>query len=87
MVLPKCKTCFYWHPQSGVCLNRAAPYGGDIMEWDRGCIKYWRNMHQKCGGILEARTHGDVVEHYCYGCMFTVLIDGEPIKETREWLL
>jgi hypothetical protein len=44
-------------------------------------------MHQKCGGILEARTHGDVVEHYCYGCMFTVLIDGEPIKETREWLL
>lgn len=36
---------------------------------------------------MEGRVHGKVVTHYCYGCMFTVLIDGKPIEETRDWLL
>ena len=85
-VRPSCKTCDFWNASSGTCCNKKSVYIGDIHSADFGCVYYGPHIHEGCGGLLEARKHANVMEHYCYGCMFTVLIDGKPIEETREWL-
>ena len=80
-----CKTCAFWEAFSGACGNGASRYRGEFQMGDAGCSKWKPNVHRGCGGIMEARVHGNVVEHYCYGCLFTVMIDGKPIKETRKF--
>ena len=85
-IRPSCKTCAWWEAFSGVCCNGSSIYRGDFRDRDFGCINYAPNIHAGCGGLMEAREHANVIEHYCYGCLFTVLIDGKPIEETREFL-
>lgn len=83
----ECKTCRWWEPFSGACCNGNSKNRASFMNRDDSCEVYERNVHSRCGGTMEAREYNGVIEHYCYGCLFTVLINGEPIKETREWLL
>ena len=82
-----CKTCTWWEPFNEVCTNGDSPKRGDFVSSDSLCGFHEMNRHFCCGGVLEGRVNGTTVEHNCYGCMFTVLIDGKPIKEKREHLI
>ncbi len=84
--LCKCKTCAWWEPYSGACCNGKSKNRGDFKSRDDTCICWEKNRHKGCGGMLEAREYNGRIEHYCYGCLYTVLIDGKPIEETRDWL-
>ena len=81
-----CKTCKFWEAPTGLCWNGAGRYAKVIMIGDSGCSRWNPNVHRGCGGVMEARMHGNTLEHYCYGCLFTVMIDGKPIPETRDFL-
>jgi len=83
----KCKTCYWWSWFSGACCNGDSDHKADFRTADSTCDCYKPNIHKGCGGLMEAREHSGVIEHYCYGCMFTVLIDGKPNEETRKWLI
>ena len=83
--LKKCKTCNWWEPFAGACCNGDSENRADFMCGDDSCDQWERNIHFGCGGTMEAREYNGVVEHYCYGCLFTVLIDGKPIEETRNF--
>ena len=84
--LKKCKTCKWWEPFSGVCCNGDSEHRADFTDRNDSCECWERHLHERCGGTLEAREYNGVIEHYCYGCLFTVLINGKPIGETRDWL-
>ena len=91
--LKRCKTCKWWGADiftcgifGGTCCNLESLYALEFSGPDDKCEWYEENRHSGCGGLLEARVHNGVIEHYCYGCLATVLIDNEPIPETREWL-
>ena len=81
-----CRTCKWWEPFGGTCCNGNSEYRADFRSGDDQCKHWEAHVHDGCGGLMIAREHGGVIEHYCFGCMFTVLIDGKPIPETREWL-
>jgi hypothetical protein len=83
----RCKTCKWWLPFNGVCTNGDSEHRADYTDRDDDCDHWEANRHKGCGGLMEAREHGGVIEHYCFGCMFTVMIDGKPILETREHLM
>ena len=82
-----CKICRWWEPFSGACCNGNSENRADFMNGDDTCDQWERHVHEGCGGTLEGRVYGKTVEHYCYSCLFTILIDGKPNEETREWLL
>ena len=85
--LRQCKTCAWWEPFNGVCFNGNSEHRADFTCRDDSCLSWSMHRHRPgCGGMLEAREYNGRIEHYCYGCLYTVLIDGKPIPETRDFL-
>ena len=79
-----CKTCKHWEPFSGACGNGNSRFRGDFKTGDECCTKHEWNVHQGCGGVLEARIYNNKVDHYCYRCLLYVLGAFSPCERTEQ---